>query len=62
MAQAQLGKKQSAETIAKRSAALKGRARPPEVRAKISAGHFGIVPNDQTRAKMSESAKRRKSK
>ena len=34
---ANLGKKQSKETIAKRALALKGRKRPPEVCAKISA-------------------------
>lgn len=59
MSLAQKGKKQSAETIAKRTQSLKGRARPLDVRAKISASHFGIVPNEATRQKMSESAKRR---
>ena len=62
MAAAQLGRKQSAETISKRSAALKGRPRSVEVKAKISASHMGIVPNEVTRAKMSESAKRRNRK
>jgi group I intron endonuclease len=59
MSLAQKGKKQSIETIAKRAQSLKGRARPIDVRAKISASHFGIVPNEATRKKMSESAKRR---
>jgi hypothetical protein len=62
MSIAQTGKKQSEETKAKRSAALKGRSRPLIVREKISASHFGIVPNNASRAKMSESAKRRKRK
>ena len=62
MSIAQTGKKQSEETKAKRSAALKGRARPLAVREKISASHVGIVPNEASRAKMSESAKRRKRK
>ena len=56
---ANTGKKQSEETKAKRSAALKGRSRPLAVREKISASHMGIVPNEVSRAKMSESAKRR---
>lgn len=59
MSLAQKGKKQSAETIAKRAQSLKGRARPLDVRAKISVSHLGIVPNEATRQKMSESAKRR---
>jgi len=59
MRQAQLGRKQSAETIAKRSAALQGKPRPLAVRAKISASHVGIRPNSATRAKMSVSAKQR---
>ena len=59
MSIAQTGKKQSEETKAKRSAALKGRPRPLAIREKISASHFGIVPNEASRAKMSESAKRR---
>ena len=59
MSIAQTGKKQSEETKAKRSAALKGRSRPLAIREKISASHFGIVPNEASRAKMSESAKRR---
>ena len=59
MRQAQLGRKQSPETIEKRAAALRGKPRPPEVRAKISASHVGIQPNEQTRKKMSESAKQR---
>ena len=62
MSIAQIGKKQSEETKAKRSAALKGRPRPLAVREKISANHIGIVPNEISRAKMSESAKRRKNK
>jgi len=62
MRQAQLGRKQSAETIIKRSAALKGKPRSPEVRAKISASHKGIVPTAASRAKMSESAKQRAKK
>jgi group I intron endonuclease len=62
MSAAQTGKKQSEETKAKRSAALTGRSRPLKVREKISASHVGIVPNETTRAKMSESAKRRKRK
>lgn len=59
MADAQRGRKQSPETIAKRSVAIKNRPRPLEVRAKISASHIGIRPNAETRAKMSASAKRR---
>ena len=62
MRQAQLGRKQSAETIAKRIAALKGKPRPLEVCAKISKSHIGIVPNAATRAKMSHSAKQRAKK
>ena len=62
MSFAQTGKKQSEETKAKRSASLKGRPRPLAVREKISASHVGIVPNEASRAKMSESAKRRKRK
>jgi len=62
MSIAQTGKKQSEETKAKRSAALKGRPRPLAIREKISASHVGIVPNEATRAKMSESAKRRNRK
>jgi group I intron endonuclease len=62
MRQSQLGRKQSAETIAKRSAALKGRPRPQEVRIKISQSHFGIRPSEESRKKMSESAKQRTSK
>ena len=62
MSVAQTGKKQSEETKAKRSALLKGRPRPLAVREKISASHIGIVPNEASRAKMSESAKRRKRK
>ena len=62
MRQSQLGRKQSAETIAKRAAALRGKPRPPDVRAKISASHVGIRPSSETRAKMSESAKRRMKK
>lgn len=62
MSIAKIGKKQSEETKTKRSVALKGRPRPLTVREKISANHIGIVPNEATRAKMSESAKRRKNK
>ena len=62
MRQAQIGRKQSAETIAKRAAALRGRPRPPEVRAKISSSHIGIKPSAEARAKMSASAKQRKKK
>jgi group I intron endonuclease len=62
MSIAQIGKKQSEETKAKRSIALKGRPRSLAVREKISASHVGIVPNEASRAKMSESAKRRKRK
>jgi group I intron endonuclease len=62
MSVAQTGKKQSEATKAKRSALLKGRPRPLAVREKISASHIGIVPNEASRAKMSESAKRRKRK
>lgn len=59
MRQAQLGRKQSAETIAKRSAALRGKPRPLDVRLKISQSHFGIRPSEESRRRMSESAKRR---
>ena len=59
MRKAQLGQKQSPETIAKRATALKGTHRPLEVRAKISKSHFGIRPSAESRLKMSESAKRR---
>ena len=62
MRNAQLGKKQSPKTIAKRSAALKGRPRPAEVRAKISASHTGIQPSIESRIKMSISAKQRMKK
>ena len=62
MSLAQTGRKQSPETIAKRSAALKGKPRSAETRAKISASHIGIRPDDIARAKMSDSAKRRKRK
>jgi len=62
MRQAQTGRKQSLETIAKRAAALRGKPRLPEVRAKISASHIGIRPSAEARAKMSASAKQRKKK
>jgi group I intron endonuclease len=62
MAFAQTGKKQSPETIAKRSAALKGRPRPMHVRAKISASHFGIKPSEAARLKMSLAKKGKKKK
>lgn len=62
MRKAQLGRKQSPETIAKRTAALKGKPRPPEVRAKISASHVGIRPSAESRVKMSISAKQRVTK
>lgn len=62
MRAAQLGRKQSPETITKRVAALKGESRPAEVRAKISASHIGIRPSAESRQKMSESAKQRAKK
>ena len=62
MSAAQIGKKQSPETIAKRAAALRGKPRPDHVKAKISASHVGIRPSEETRRKMSVSAKNRKRK
>ena len=49
---ANLGKKQSAETCAKRGAALKGRVFSPEHRARISAALTGKRASDETRARM----------
>jgi len=57
MRRAQIGRKQSAETIATRSAKLKGHVVTKETRAKISRSHLGITPNSETRAKMSAAKK-----
>jgi group I intron endonuclease len=62
MSAAQKGKKQSPETIDKRSAALKGRPRPDHVKAKISASHIGIKPSEPTKVKMSLAKKGKKKK
>jgi group I intron endonuclease len=62
MSAAQTGKKQSPEVIAKRAEALRGKPRPDHVKAKISASHVGIKPSEETRRKMSISAKNRKRK
>lgn len=56
------GKKQSAETIAKRSAKTTGMKRTPEQCARIGDGHRGIKPSEETRKKMSISHKARKAR
>lgn len=50
-----LGKKQSTETIAKRSAALLGKTCSPETRAKIGTGNCGKIRSPETRAKIGAS-------
>ena len=57
--QARLGVKQSPETIAKRVEKLKGVPRPEYVRQLISQKRHGIQFSDETKQKMSDSAKMR---
>jgi len=56
---ASTGKKQSAETIAKRVSKTKGQKRSPEFCAAITARMRGRTHSQETRAKLSEIAKKR---
>lgn len=51
----------SAVTRAKMGESRRGKERPPQVKAKISASHLGITPSDETRIKLRVIAQNRSS-